>query len=307
MRCIIDQRCDGQLLREYLLRTLGFSHRLLTRLKKAEGGILLNGTPVTVRATLKEGDVLLLATEDEGSSPCGRVAVGSSLPVVLYEDDHILVCNKPYGMPTHPSHGHLDDTLANAVALYETMQGRPSFVFRPINRLDRDTSGVVLIARSQLAAARLSRAMSEGAFQKQYFAILEGVPDCRGGEITAAIRRAQESIITREICDSGLPGAHDARTKYQVVLRWSYQDRERCLVRALPFTGRTHQLRLHFAHVGAPIAGDSLYGPAFCDPTAPTRQALHAYSLTFPHPITQKRMTVLAPLCEDMRALLPTH
>lgn len=307
MQCIIDQRCDGQLLREYLLCTLGVSHRLLTRLKKTEGGILLNGTPVTVRALLKTGDVLFLATEDEGASPCGHLIVGSSLPDVLYQDDHILVCNKPYGMPTHPSHGHLDDTLANAVALHETRQGRPSFVFRPVNRLDRDTSGVVLIARSQLAAARLSRAMSEGAFQKQYYAILEGVPDCREGEITAAIRRAQESIITREICDSGLPGAHDARTHYQVVLRWSYQSRERCLVRALPFTGRTHQLRLHFAHVGTPIAGDSLYGPAFCDATAPTRQALHAYSLTFPHPITQKRMTVLAPLCEDMRALLPTH
>lgn len=305
MQYVIAESHDGQLLREYLLRTLGLSHRLLTRLKQTPNGILLNDTPVTVRAVLREGDLLTLATEDEASLPRGHLAIGRDLPDILYEDEHILVCNKPFGMPTHPSHGHTDDTLANAVALYETKRGNASYVFRPINRLDRDTSGVVLIARDQLSAGRLGRAMSEGRIQKQYFAVLEGCPPQARGEITAAIRRAEESMITREICDGGLAGAHEAKTAYQVVARWPYQHRGRCLVKALPITGRTHQLRLHFAHVGTPIAGDTLYGGTYCDGNAPSRQALHAYSLTFPHPVTQKEMTVIAPLCDDMRALLP--
>ncbi len=305
MQYIIAENHDGQPLREYLLHSLGLSHRLLTRLKQTPRGILLNGTPVTVRALLKKGDLLTLATEDAEDASHGHIAIGKTLPDILYEDEHILVCNKPFGMPTHPSHGHIDDTLANAVALYEASRGNPAVVFRPVNRLDRDTSGVVLIARDQFSAARLSRAMSEGRIQKQYFAVLEGIPPQPRGEITAAIRRAEQSIITREICAPGLPGAHDAHTQYQAVLHWPYQDRKRCLVKAVPLTGRTHQLRLHFAHVGAPIAGDTLYGGQYCNDTSPSRQALHAYSLTFPHPITQKAMTVVAPLYDDMRALLP--
>ena len=307
MQYIIDTDHNGKLLREYLLHSLGLSHRLLTRLKQTKNGILINGLPVTVRAILKAGDVITLATEDNNYISHGYIAIGHTLPDILYEDEHIFVCNKPFGMPTHPSHGHIDDTLANAVALYESSRGNTAHVFRPINRLDRDTSGVVLVARHQLAASRLSHAMSKGRFQKQYLAILEGLPHPACGEITAAIRRAEQSIITREICEMQSPGAHSAHTKYQVIFYWQHQQRVRCLVQALPMTGRTHQLRLHFAHIGCPIAGDTLYGSAYCDGSSPARQALHAYSLTFPHPITQKEMTVVAPLCDDMRALLPHY
>ena len=294
------------LLREYLLKKLGLSRRLLTRLKQTPRGILLNDAPVTVRAVLKRGDILVLATEDDDNVPRGHIAVGNQLPDILYEDDHIIVCNKPYGMPTHPSHGHIDDTLANALARYETLAGGRPDVFRPIHRLDRDTSGVVLIARHQLAAARLSQAMQAGQIQKQYLAILEGRPPQDKGEIVAAIRRTKQSIITREICANDVPGAHAAHTRYQVISHWSDNHIPRTLVRAFPLTGRTHQLRLHFAHVGSPIVGDSLYGADRCDPAVFNRHMLHAYSLSFPHPMTQKTMVVIAPLCADMRALLPS-
>lgn len=307
MQYIVPNEQNGLILRECLLRQLGLSHRLLTRLKQTPGGILLNGTPVTVRAILKAGDVLVLATEDTGHTPRGHVAVGHLLPDILYEDEHICVCNKPYGMPTHPSHGHIDDTLANALAHYETLTSERHCVFRPINRLDRDTSGVVLIARHQLAAARLSASMQSGSIRKQYLAILEGGLPADKGEVVASIRRAEKSIITREICAPDAPGAHTAHTRYEKILQWQSDGRTRTLARAFPLTGRTHQLRLHFAYIGAPIAGDTLYASAFCDGLAPARHMLHAYSLAFPHPITNQRMVVIAPLGEDMRALLPSY
>lgn len=307
MQYIVPNEQNGLILREYLLRQLGLSHRLLTRLKQTPGGILLNGAPVTVRAILKAGDILVLATEDTDHTPRGHVAVGHSLPDILYEDEHIFVCNKPHGMPTHPSHGHIDDTLANALAHYETLTSKRPGVFRPVNRLDRDTSGVVLIARHQLAAARLSVSMQAGSIRKQYLAILEGQLPATKGDVTAPIRRAEKSIITREICAPDSPGAHAAHTHYEMISQWKIDERTRTLARAFPLTGRTHQLRLHFAHIGAPIVGDTLYGAEFCNGLAPARHMLHAYSLAFPHPITNQRMVIIAPLGEDMRGLLPSY
>ncbi len=307
MRYIIQQECDGMLLRDYLTRTLGLSHRLLTRLKQTPGGIQLGGKTVTVRAILRQGDELTLALEDTSDTPRGVITPSDAWPDVLYEDDDILVCNKPYGMPTHPSHGHFDDTLANAVAHYELDKtGQPS-IFRPVNRLDRDTSGVVLLARNQLSAARLSAAMREGRMQKSYLALLEGRLPQQAGEIDLPIRRAKESIITREVCSPDAVGAHTAHTRYYVIASWQIGSHARTLVKAWPLTGRTHQLRVHFSHSGAPIAGDTLYGTRCTDIPTPARQALHAYSLTFPHPTTGQIMTAIAPLGEDLRAFLPDY
>jgi 23S rRNA pseudouridine1911/1915/1917 synthase len=305
MQSIIDAQHDGVLLRSYLLDTLGVSHRLLTRLKQLPDGILLDGQHVTVRAMLHEGQMLTLALEDTPDTPHGTIVPSSTLPDILYEDEDVLVCNKPYGMPTHPSHGHFDDTLANAVAHYERLTRGQAGIFRPINRLDRDTSGVVLIARHQLAASRLSEAMCKGNIRKRYLAILEGIPHGHCGVIDAPICRERESIITRCVCTPDTPGAHEALTLYRVVARWSLGFHERSLVCAEPKTGRTHQLRVHFAHVGAPIAGDDMYGQPYEDIPTPTRQALHAYSLTFPHPMMGRTMTVLSPLGEDLRTYLP--
>lgn len=282
------------------LRGVGYSHKAISRFKRLEDGILLNGTRVTVRAILHTGDTLSLAAEDRAEEQ-NPYLEPVDLPLeVLYEDEGILAVNKPPFMPTHPSMGHTGDTLANAVAFYLYREDRP-FVFRAVNRLDRDTSGTVLLAKDRYTAAALAGAMGRGEIRKTYLALLSGELADDSGEITAAIRRKEASIITREAIpyQKGEPlpeGAQEALTRYEVVERYEGYT----LVRAFPETGRTHQLRVHFAHIGHPIVGDTLYGSAH--PTLP-RQALHAESLTFPHPDGSRR-TISAPLPDDLQNLL---
>ncbi len=282
------------------LKGVGYSHKAISRLKRLEDGIVLNGSRVTVRAILHTGDTLSLAVEDRTEEQ-NLYLEPVDLPLdVLYEDEGILAVNKPPFMPTHPSMGHTGDTLANAVAFYLYREDRP-FVFRAINRLDRDTSGVVLLAKDRYTAASLAGAMGKGEIRKTYLALLCGELTADRGEINAAIRRKEASIITREAIPvtEGEPlpeGAHHALTRYEVVKRYGGYT----LVRAFPETGRTHQLRVHFACIGHPIAGDTLYGSAH--PTL-NRQALHAETLTFPHPDGSVR-TVSAPLPDDLQNLL---
>jgi 23S rRNA pseudouridine1911/1915/1917 synthase len=280
---------------------------LLAKLKRKEGGILQNGVPVTVRALLHAGDRITLALEDvEGETS----VVPRDLPVsILKKTADFTVVNKSADMPTHPSHGHFEDTLANALAFHLSVPEAP---FRPrfINRLDRNTSGVVLIARHALAAQRLAGAMASGSMQKTYLAIVCGVPSPDTGEVITGIRRQSQSIITREVCDLHASGAAYAHTRYRVCAVWQ-PDADTLpphlsLVQALPLTGRTHQLRLHFAHIGSPILGDDMYGRGPL-PGMIERQALHAASLTFSHPMSGERMTVQAPLPHDMRLLLPLN
>lgn len=282
------------------LKEVGYSHKSVSRLKRLENGILLNGVRVTVRAILHTGDTLSLAVEDqiEEQNPYLEPV---ELPLsILCEDEGILAVNKPPFMPTHPSMGHTGDTLANAVAFYLGKDGKP-FIFRATNRLDRDTSGVVLLAKDRLTAAVLAKAMESGKIRKTYLALLCGHLLCDSGEIDFAIRRKEASIITREAVTPTLgeplpEGAQPALTRYEVVERFDGYT----LVRAYPETGRTHQLRVHFSAIGHPIVGDTLYGSAH--PTLP-RQALHAETLTFPHP-DGRILTITAPLPEDFQTLL---
>ncbi len=290
MELIIDAENAGKSVYDLLRRRFGISNRLLTRLKQDEQGILVNGERVTVRYRLSMGECLSIATGDrvtaESIIPC-------ALPLALLaEDDDFFAVNKPPQMPTHPSHGHYTDTLANALAYYCAERGEP-FVFRPVNRLDRNTSGIVLVARNQLSAARLAASMQEGEIQKHYLALLDGELPDDAGEIHAPIRRAAESIITREVCAPG--EGDDALTRYRVLARVA----GKTLVEASPVTGRTHQLRVHFAHLGCPIHGDDLYGFAADDLD---RQALHAVTLEFPHPSTRRPVRLAAPPPEDFSA-----
>ena len=219
-----------------------------------------------------------------------------SLPIrIAYEDDDVVVPDKPADMPTHPSHNHHEDTVANALAFRYREQGIP-FVFRPVNRLDRNTSGLLLIARNRLVAGTLSAAMREHRIEKQYLAVLDGIPAEREGIIETYIRRTAESIIVRENCAEG-EGGDRAVTRYRVLTA----ENGHALVLASPITGRTHQLRVHFAGIGCPITGDDMYGTA-----SPLigRHALHAYRLTFPHPADGEPITVYAPLHDDMQSLV---
>ncbi|MBQ2547217.1 MAG: RluA family pseudouridine synthase [Clostridia bacterium] len=284
----------GKTIREFLTRDLGYSSNLLKRLKFSENGIRVDGQWVTVRHVLREGEVLSLAVEDrpEDVSP---YLIPSDLPLgILYEDAWITAVNKPPDMPAHPSQGHHLDTAANALAYRYRDR---VYVFRPVNRLDRDTSGCMLTSNTKDASYKMYAAMTEGRIAKRYLAVLDGIPAERAGEIRSYMRRKPDSVIEREECSPDADGAKLAVTRYRVLA----ESDGRSLVLCSPLTGRTHQLRVQFAGIGCPITGDSLYGTA--SPLIP-RHALHSWQTTFPHPMTGEEMTVTAPLPADMTALL---
>lgn len=291
----ISQNEDGMLLKAYLLSTLHLSRTQLTVLKKDPLGILVDGEHVTVRHVLKNGEVLSVATEDEAD---GGSIVATELPIcILHEDDDYIVLAKPPHMPTHPSHGHYEDTLANALAWEYRERGVP-FVFRACSRLDRDTSGVVTVAKHRAAAYHFHKLHLSGNVEKEYLAILCGVPAQREGVICAPIAREAELVILRTVRDDG----REAITRYKTLACGKTPDgRDISLVSATPVTGRTHQLRVHFAHIGTPIMGDFLYGcedKAYID-----RQALHAYRTSFVR-ADGTNISAVAPLPPDMEALL---
>ena len=278
---------------QILRQALGLSGGMVRHIKFLEDGILLNSERVTVRRVVSAGDVLELKVEDFGD---GRAIEGVDLPLsVVYEDDYLVVPDKPPYMPTHPSHGHHDDTVANALAFRYRDSGAP-YVFRPINRLDRNTSGLLIIARNRIAAGRLSRSMLERKISKSYVAVLDGRLEDREGTIETYMRRTAESIIVREVCGAE-EGADYALTRYKVLLA---SDRN-TVVLAEPITGRTHQLRVHFASLGCPIVGDDIYGRVS---EHIGRHALHASNISFPHPGTGDIVELSAPLHDDMALLL---
>ena len=297
----ITEAESGRLLRAYL-ESLGISSRTLSLLKQKEDGITVNGTKVTVRYVLKAGDRLRLDFSDtEGNDHIAP----APLPLhILYEDDALIAVDKSGDMPTHPSHGHHDDTLANALAYYFLSRGEISpFVFRPVNRLDRTTSGVVLLAKNRFAADALRRALAESG-EKEYWAVVCGVPPTDKGLIDQNIKRAEESIIFRCACPEN--EGKTARTEYTVLKRFIFSGKTFSLLSLFPLTGRTHQLRVHCRYMGVPICGDGLYGDdAYLLPEArPERPLLHARRLSFIHPFTKEKIALEAPLPADFSAFL---
>ena len=294
MRIVIDSADDGSSVKEFLFKNLGFSVAAVKRVKYRADGITVNGECVTVRKTLHAGDVLCLATEDTDEDE-NEYTVPVDLPIdVVFEDEFVTVVNKPPFMPSHPSLGHKDDTVANALAY--RYRGSP-YVFRPVNRLDRDTSGLMLIARDKVSAGKLYRSMRRGEIKKSYLALLDGVIAPPSGRIETYMCREGDSIVKRRVCGEGEPGAKLAVTDYETAGVYN----GRALVRAVPVTGRTHQLRVHFAYRGCPIVGDTMYGG---ETDLINRQALHASTLSFPHPATGQTVVLEAPLPDDIKKLM---
>lgn len=290
-----------------LMRALSLSSKMIKHLKYREDGIVVNGSRVTVRYVLRDGDCVSLALEDTESS---ESATPVELPVeIAYEDGDVIVANKPPFMPTHPSHNHHDDTLANALANYFSKKNVP-FVFRPINRLDRNTSGLVIVAKNKVSAAKLTAEMKAKRIKKTYIAYLEGALDdpertveymgMTLGVIDSCLHRTAESIIVREVCPPDAPDAEEALTYYRILARCD----ECTEVEIFPQTGRTHQLRVHFASLGHSIVGDDMYG---CASPYIERHALHARSLEFTLPEKfgddEKHIVLRAPLPPDMLKL----
>ena len=271
------------------LKKEGFSRQCIIALKKQENGILLNGIWSYVNTTLSVGDTLTLTlTEEDSSAKIPPI----DLPLhILYEDEDILVLNKPADMPIHPSLNNYENTLANAVAYYYNQKNIP-FVFRCINRLDRDTTGVTMLAKNPFSAGILSEMVRNREIHREYLAIAHGIFDEKEGTIDAPIGRKDGSTIEREI---NFKTGEKAVTHYSVLKENT--DFNCSQIKLWLETGRTHQIRVHMKHLGHPLLGDFLYNP---DMTYIKRQALHSYSLSFNHPITKKPMHFTAPVPSDM-------
>ena len=285
----ISSEHNNKTVKQYLTHHLHLSGKMITRLKQRERGILLNGVHVTVRASLKSGDVLTLATEQEDNPSIKVIPVDLPLEI-LYEDDHYLIFNKGSNMPTHPSHDHYNDTLANGVAHLYQCRGLP-FVCRAVNRLDRDTSGIVVFAKSASAANEFSKLQQSKLIIKKYTALVDGVIDT-AGSVKGYIRRKPDSIMLREFSESDeKDGASFSHTDYSPLC----SSDKYTLVELLLHTGRTHQIRVHMAHIGHPVTGDGLYGVE----DGMTRHFLHALEISFPHPFTGNQISVTAKLPAD--------
>ena len=267
------------------LRERGFSKNILSSMKTISDAILLNGEKAFGRTKLKEGDRLHIRIPETETSPH---IVPSEIPLsILYEDEDILIINKPANMPIHPSQGNYENTLANAAAWYFQKKGQP-FVYRCINRLDRDTTGALILAKNALSAALLGNQMQKRQIRRTYLALAEGMTP-ENGTVSAPIAREANSVITRTVDFE--KGEH-AVTHFE---RLAFSNGLSLLELHLE-TGRTHQIRVHLKHLGFPIPGDYLYNPHY---EKISRQALHSYQLDFSHPITGKALTFTAPVPED--------
>ena len=276
------------------LKSKGYSSQNLIELKKMPESVLVNQKWVYMNHLLQSGDILTIhITETASSEKIPPV----KLPLdIIYEDEDLMVINKPADMPIHPSMNNYENSLGNALAYYFTQQEKP-FIFRCINRLDRDTSGLTLIAKHMVSAGILSTMVADKqtkAITREYLAIVRGIPNPVQGIIWAPIARKEGSVLEREV---NFSKGEDAITHYRVLK----SENGHSLVSLLLETGRTHQIRVHMKYMGYPLVGDYLYNP---DTEFISRQALHSYRLTFTHPITGSPMEFTAPLPQDMVRLI---
>ncbi len=294
MDIIVDEKLEGTTIRDLLRRELGYSSNMIKKLKFSEGGILVNGKFVTVRYQLAVGDVLSLAVEDK-TEDVSEYTIPVDLPLdAVYEDEYVTAINKPYDMPSHPSLGHRLDTVSNALAYRYRDK---NYVFRPVNRLDRDTSGCMLTANSKFASYRMYLAMTSGEIKKHYVAVVDGVPENDEGEIRSHLRRCPDSIVKREETTEDDPEGKPAVTTYRVL----FTNGRNSVLYLSPITGRTHQIRVQLAGIGCPVTGDDMYGEGS---EHISRQALHSFVTSFPHPATEETVTVKAPVFSDMKSLI---
>lgn len=281
---------EGRRIRQILLSKLGLSHTLLQRLKEHER-VLLNGLPVFLNQTARSGDQLSVDISFNEET----LIIPEKMDLnILYEDDEFLVINKPPGILVHPVGKEQTGTLANGVIYYwqtHDIQAK----FRPIHRLDRKTSGLVLIGKNQFAHQHLFRQMVNRTVFREYLAIAAGALTPETGIINAPIARKPGSTVERIVAPEG----QEAITHYKVI-RCNH---EASLLSLHLETGRTHQIRVHLNYLGHPLLGDTLYGGS---DGLIRRQALHSHQIRFIHPRFQEAVTFTAPLAADMQELLHT-
>lgn len=287
---IISKEDEGRRI-EHFLRNKGYSQQNLATIKRMPKSVLVNGEHYYMNQRLSEGDHLSIVISE---TKCSEKIPPVNIPLhIVYEDEDIIVINKPAGMPIHPSLNNYTNSMANALAWYYQEQGKP-FIFRCSNRLDRDTSGLTVVAKHLVSGNILSTMVANREFHREYLAIVRGTVAPTSGTIDAPIGRTGNSIIERMI---DWENGETAVTHYHVVK----ESNGHSLVALKLETGRTHQIRVHMKHLGFPLVGDYLYNP---DMEFIERQALHSHKIAFRHPITGEAMEFTAPLPEDMENIL---
>ena len=275
--------------KEVLKAEFSMSDRLLLKLKKLDK-IYLNGNVTSVNHPVLENDLIecYLDYEEDNSN-----IVPTEMPLnIIYEDEAYIVVNKPAGIPVHPSMDHYADSLSNGIAFYFNQIGLKKKI-RPVNRLDKDTSGIVIFAKNEYIQECLVRQMKSKEFIKKYIAVVTGSLDNLEGTINAPIARKEGSIIERCVSETG----DIAITHYKVLKRKTDFDIVECILE----TGRTHQIRVHFAYLGHSLLSDTLYGTSS---SLINRQALHAYEVEFTHPLSKKKVKYIATVPEDLNKLM---
>ncbi|NLZ45269.1 MAG: RluA family pseudouridine synthase [Clostridiales bacterium] len=274
----IAKKSDNNLTVGFFLEKNSVSKRLITKLKQVENGITLNGQHTRTIDTIKEGDIVCIShTDKKLLDPNHLLDVE-----IAYEDQNVVIFDKPPHMPVHPSIKHQGDTLGNYFA-----SQYPTLTFRPINRLDRDTSGLCIVAKNPYAAKVI-----QNQIKKTYFAVVCGTIN-QYGTINLPIAREDGSIIKRIVNQNG----QKAVTHYKTITT----NEKYTLLEISLETGRTHQIRVHFSHLGFPLAGDTMYGG---ETDNISRQALHCGELVFNHPISNSSITVKSTLPDDIKKLM---
>ncbi|MBP2076576.1 RluA family pseudouridine synthase [Oceanobacillus polygoni] len=290
MKWVIDKNNAGLTIREYLQAVHGFSRRIIIAIKQ-EGKLLVNDRERTVRYVLSDGDVLEVHFPAEKVS---RNLQPEDIDLnIAYEDEAVIVIDKPAGIAAMPSLNHRSGTMANGLIGYYRRIHRESFTVHVVTRLDRDTSGLVLVAKDRYNHSLLSKAQQLNKIKRTYIALVEGHLEKEEGTIDAPIARKTDSIIERTIHENGKRAVTHYKKQSEVG--------ESTMVEIELETGRTHQIRVHFSHYGHPLVGDDLYGGSL---QSINRQALHCYELMFEHPITKESITIQSELPKDMQKLL---
>ncbi|MDY2612659.1 MAG: RluA family pseudouridine synthase [Lachnospiraceae bacterium] len=287
---IIDEADDGLRIEQYLRRK-GYSGQNLAEIKRMPKSVLVNGEHYYMKQELNTGDHLSIHICE---TKCSEKIPPIQIPLdIVYEDEDIIVINKPAGMPIHPSLNNYTNSMANALAWYYQEQGKP-FIFRCCNRLDRDTSGLTVVAKHLVSGNILSDMVRRRDIHREYLAIVRGHVSPEAGTINAPLARKPGTIIERTV---DWEQGETAITHYRLI----EERNEHSLVSLRLETGRTHQIRIHMKYLGYPLIGDYLYNP---DMEYIGRQALHSHRLSFTHPITGEPMEFTAPLPKDMEKVL---
>lgn len=282
----------GQRVDAVLRETFHLTGSVIRRIKWLDDGILLDGKKTFVNAAVAPGQVLDVAVDDPGREAAILPAPG---PLdIVWEDEHLAVLGKQSGVLVHPVVPGQTDTLGNFLLWHYQTSGQEGTLFHPVHRLDRGTTGLMVVAKHPSAQTALKQQLHTPDFRRTYLAVTVGCPEPKAGTVDAPIQKDPASAIAHRVHPEGLA----ARTHYQVLsLHGPY-----ALVRLVLDTGRTHQIRIHMAHIGHPLVGDFLYGAEDKDLIA--RPALHSHQLSFLHPMTGKRLDFTQALPQDMAELL---